>query len=208
MEDGNQECFECDEQLCFANATEAEKANLLADIFLFKSIRTAGTMEDPLFCAVDVGAHVNDSSSRDKIKEFFSAAGFKQHIQSCQVIEGDKTRWRMFFTENGLYTFLFRIGTENALALQSYIHTFLKHEREWAASRLAMKLDSAECRNRSLKLFYLSAESDARLARKAAKSTAEELERLRKQLGVWPFAFEEPAGARVPMDADQPTANN
>jgi len=177
MTDSTGELFETeDEQLCAVII--AEKSNLLADLYLCKTIRTAGTMEDPLFCAKDVGRHIIGLPPQDKVKEFFIEAEHKQHIQTCPVMEEDMYRRRMFFTENGLYTFLFRIGTESALEIQSYIFKYLKSEREWAASRTVMTLEAAVCQNRSLRLLCVSAAREARFAQTAAKSAAEKLRQL------------------------------
>jgi len=149
---------------------------MLASLFAGKAIRTAGTMRDPLFCLIDVGAHVNDAESRIRLKAT-DMVETKNNTQIIQVTEDGEIRPRLFFSENGVYIFLLGVGTKPALDLQKFIFGTLKEERNWATDQLV------PTQKKRTQLLYEHVVTENRRIQQATKEASEThyLQRLRKQ---------------------------
>jgi len=124
---------------------DATRTPLIA-IFEEKSIRILGTVEDPLFSAADVAAHIGNSHDYTRVVSKYASGEYIQKIEGGPIKKGERaTAW--YLTEAGLYKYLLRAKGEKAEEFQRYVYKLLKGLR---AQCVAAALEVKEQRIREL----------------------------------------------------------
>jgi len=120
--------------------------NPLVQLFEAKKIRIFGTVEEPLFCAIDVAAHIDDRNV-DRIFEELLKDGYACW-QIMHVAVGD-ARKTLFLTELGLYRYLLKTKMALAQPFQDYTYELIAEERKKIVDsvKLALKIEKTNCAN-------------------------------------------------------------
>lgn len=119
-----------------------ESLTPLVALFQEKSIRILGTVDDPLFCATDVAAHIRDKHFERALVKF--PERFFCWRPACDSIgRPQKTK---FFTEAGLYKYLLQSKQKGAEPFQLFTYDLLTAERKRTVDsvKLALKLKETE----------------------------------------------------------------
>jgi prophage antirepressor-like protein len=86
----------------------------LSQLFLDSKIRVLGSVNQPLFCAADVGQHIGDKHVRRVIKDY------DEKYRRTEAIKdpSGRTQPTIFLTEKGLYRYLLQSRRKEAEAFQ------------------------------------------------------------------------------------------
>lgn len=121
-----------------AQPDPVETTSPLVAIFREKSIRIVGTVNDPLFCAADVAAHVGDIEHYSRrIKTFIAGEHFTSHEMTDSR---GHCRKMMFLTEFGLYKYLIQARGAIADEFQRFVFNLLRDERKRTVDSLQLAL--------------------------------------------------------------------
>jgi prophage antirepressor-like protein len=161
-----------------ATATAATSdANPLVALFFAKNIRLAGSVKQPLFCALDVARHIGDTHYGRFLADFSSA-----HRRMVEMRNARGHRHEMLMlTERGLYKYLLRSKRPEAEAFQEWTFDLIAEARLKLvdAERLAAKLAHDQA--------LLAAHSQYRGMLLRASDLEEELREIRRQEALRPY---------------------
>jgi prophage antirepressor-like protein len=110
----------------------------LIAIFQEKSIRILGTVEDPLFSAADVAAHISDSANYARVVNKYTPGEYTQRHDTIDA--NGRTRLTCFLTEAGLYKYLLQAKGEKAENFQRFVYKLLKEERKRTVDAIQLEL--------------------------------------------------------------------
>jgi prophage antirepressor-like protein len=117
----------------------SESITPLVALFQEKGIRILGTVDYPLFCALDVARHIKDEHCErilHKLPDKFTRWG-----PACDAL--DRPQRSRFLTEEGLYKYLLQSGQKLAEPFQLFTYDLLTAERKRTVdgARLALKIE-------------------------------------------------------------------
>jgi len=209
---------------------EAEPNPLVA-LFESKKIRIFGSVEEPLFCAVDVASHIDDTNIDRVFKELLDENYACWQMMYLSVGDVRKT---IFLTEIGLYRYLLKSKKKLAEPFQDYTYELLANERKKVvdAEKLALKIEATNCATlkkeeattrttcdaeRKEKYDYMRAANiardetravEAKIARIVAEKAALETARAREAGLIveedWDPALDNPHGPEGPDGSGEP----
>jgi prophage antirepressor-like protein len=166
---------------------ETKSSPLTPLVALFEAIliRILGTVDDPLFCARDVAAHVGDVAHYARVVNRYTLG---EHTQKIEITNSrGELRPAVFLTEAGVYKYLLQAKGEKAEEFQRFVYKLLKEERKKTVDSIQLALKIEQTKNEELKREKSSLQrSEARLyqaandAKGKVAEQAREIAKLRK----------------------------
>lgn len=129
-----------------SKALAPTQINPLVAIFLAKGIRILGTVDEPLFCASDVAAHIEDANATQAFRKDMAMSDIYVQSGILHNTKGEARR-ALFLTESGLYRYLLRSKKKLAEPFQLYTYDILTTERKRVVDEtlLALKIERTRC---------------------------------------------------------------
>ncbi len=162
---------------------QPENITPLVAIFQEKSIRILGTVEDPLFSAADVAAHIDDANYARKIAKYVPG----EYMQLMLAVDAGGVRKRpmQYLTEYGLYKYLTQAKGPKAEDFQRFVYYLLKEERKRTVDsiQLALRIAKTQLEESRREQEFLKREQSGLLtAVNTARGTVAKLTRANKTL--------------------------
>lgn len=123
-----------------------EDASITPLVFLFHKrcfIRILGTVDDPIFCALDVAKYIKDGNYKHIFLEYDQEKYFRWVMLQDSAGRRQRTR---FLTEAGLYKYLLQSRRKEAEEFQCFTYDLLKAERKRTVdnAQIALKIAQTE----------------------------------------------------------------
>jgi len=158
----------------------------LVALFQAKDIRILGTVNDPMFVAVDVANHIGDTNSERNFRRLKKK--YVRWAKACDSI--GRPQMSRFLTEAGFYNYLLHSKKPQAEPLQLFTYDLLSKERKRTVDekKLAAKIEQTrvlrlarECENQKVlhrtgKIELLDAMTKANIARAELKLSKAEMD--------------------------------
>lgn len=151
----------------------------LVAMFRERGIRIFGTVEDPLFSALDVATHIGDAVNYIKIVNKYTPGEYTQKIEATNA-RGEK-RLTLFLTEPGLYKYLLQAKGPIAEEFQRFVYGVLKAERKRTVNEVWLALRISQSKNEDLLRMKASLERNEQRLYKAANDAREKSAELAKE---------------------------
>jgi prophage antirepressor-like protein len=151
----------------------------LVALFQAILIRIFGTVDDPLFCALDVATYIDDAAHYARIVSKYIAG---EQVQRHKM--ADKTgrmQLSYFLTEAGVYRYLMQAKGEKAAEFQQYVYKLLKEERKRTVDSLQLALKITQTKLEETKRREASIYRVANDAREKNAELTKEVAKLRKE---------------------------
>jgi prophage antirepressor-like protein len=126
------------------NMVETNPLTPLVALFQAVLIRILGTVDDPLFCALDVAVYIDDGHNYMRIVSKYTPEKFVQKHKATDAM--GRQRLTYFLTEAGVYKYLMQTKGEKAEEFQQFVYDLLKGERKRTvgATQLLLKITQTQ----------------------------------------------------------------
>ena len=148
------------------------------EIFEAKEIRILGTVDEPLFCATDVAAHIDDSHDYVRTVSKYTLGEYTQKIEGGSTGRGRPAVW--FLTEAGLYKYLMQSKKEKAEEFQRFVYKLLKEERKRTVDAIQLALKIERTKTAALEQSEVKLYRAANIAREQVTSLTRQVATLQK----------------------------
>lgn len=162
---------------------EAEPGDItpLVAMFRERGIRIFGTVEDPLFSALDVATYIGDEHDYMRVVSKYSAE-YALKMDAVNARGAKRLTW--FLTEAGLYKYLLHAKGPKAEDFQTFAYGVLKKERKRTVDGVWLALRIAQSKNEELQRSKESLERNEARLYKAANDAREKNMALTKEVAA------------------------